>query len=78
MIELFTKPACVQCMATKRLFNKLGLAYETYDVTEDTAALERLQSETKYTSVPVVIANGESWFGYREDRIKALATQANA
>lgn len=74
MIELFSKPRCVQCDATKRALDKMGIEYVVYDVTKDLDALRRLQTETDYTQAPVVIVDGkESWSGFRIDRIKALA-----
>lgn len=77
MVEVFSKPRCVQCDATKRTLDKMGIEYVVYDVTEDVDALRRLQTETDYTQAPVVIVDGsESWSGFRIDRLKALADAA--
>ena len=45
MITVYTKPACVQCEATKRLLTKLDLEYNTVDITEDTVACGRVVVE---------------------------------
>lgn len=72
-ITVYTKPACVQCNATKRALDKQGLDYTTVDVTEDAAAADNLKA-LGFASVPVVIADDtEPWAGYRPDRVKALA-----
>lgn len=35
---IYTKPACIQCTATKREFDKQGLDYELVDISVDSAA----------------------------------------
>lgn len=70
-ITLYTKPACVQCDATKRALDKAGLTYVTVDLTQDAAALELVQ-QWGYRSAPVVSAGDDHWSGFRPDKIKAL------
>ena len=82
-ITLYTKPACVQCTATKRALDKAGLAYETVDVTEDAAAMERIKA-AGHMSAPVVEIGGtvldgqrgdapvSEWAGFRPDLIAQL------
>ena len=55
-VTIYTKPACMQCNATHRAFDKAGIDYTTVDITED----------------PVVIAGDEHGSGYRPDRIRRL------
>ena len=71
-ITLYTKPACVQCNATKRALKKQGLAFDEVDLTQDAEALATVKS-LGYQSAPVVFANGDHWAGFRPDKIKALA-----
>lgn len=71
-ITLYTKPACVQCDATKRALDKAGLTYATVDLTQDAAALELVQ-QWGYRSAPVVSAGDDHWSGFRPDKVKALA-----
>lgn len=67
---VLTKPRCVQCDATFRAMNALGIPYEKEDI-EDTP--ERATA-LGYLSVPVVIApDGSHWGGYQPAKIKALA-----
>jgi glutaredoxin-like protein NrdH len=72
---VYTKPACVQCAATKKALDKAGLAYESVDITEDSTARDFVMG-LGYTSAPVVIAGGQHWSGFRPDRIKAAVNQA--
>ena len=74
-VTVYTKPACVQCNATYKALEKAGIPYETVDITEDTAARDRLLS-LGYKQAPVVVAGDNHWSGFRPDRIKALAGEA--
>lgn len=74
-IKVFSKPACVQCTATYRALDKLGLDYEIVDLAENEEALLDLMARG-YQSAPVVEADGETWAGFRPDRIKAVAADA--
>jgi glutaredoxin-like protein NrdH len=71
-ITVYTKPACVQCNATYKALDKLGLAYEIVDITEDPEARDYVMA-LGYLQAPVVVAGGNHWSGFRPDRIKALA-----
>lgn len=71
-ITVYSKPSCVQCTATYRALDKLGLDYEVVDLAENEEALDRLLA-LGYQQAPVVFADGEYWTGFRPDRIKALA-----
>lgn len=72
---IYTKPACVQCTATRREFDKLGLEYELVDITAEPSARDLVLS-LGYLSAPVVVSPGGHWSGFRPDRIKALVNQA--
>lgn len=73
-VTVYTKPNCVQCNATKRSLDKIGIEYDTVDITEDDAALQRL-IDLGFQAAPVVVVDGgsESWAGYQPDKISALA-----
>lgn len=70
---IYTTPHCMQCVATKRAFDKLlGVPYAVVDVSADRDARNML-ADMGYRSAPVVItADGEHWSGFRPDRIAAL------
>lgn len=71
MITVYTKPACVQCEATKRMMDKLKIDYATVDVTVDTEAFEMLM-EKGFKSAPVVITDNDAWAGFNPDKISGL------
>lgn len=76
-ITIYTKPACVQCTATKKAFDKLGVPYALVDISEDPTAREYIMS-LGYLQAPVVVAGGQHWSGFRPDHIKAAAKPAES
>ncbi|MCF4007417.1 glutaredoxin-like protein NrdH [Corynebacterium uropygiale] len=74
-ITLYTKPACMQCNATKKALDRAGLEYTTVDISLDDEARDYVMA-LGYLQAPVVEVNGEHWSGFRPDRIRSLAAQA--
>ncbi|WP_312588526.1 glutaredoxin-like protein NrdH [Corynebacterium dentalis] len=75
MITLYTKPACVQCTATKRALDKAGLEYTMVDISLDDDARDYVMA-MGHLQAPVVVAGEDNWSGYRPDRIRALSSAA--
>jgi glutaredoxin-like protein NrdH len=76
-VTVYTKPACVQCNATYRALDKNGIAYETVDLSQDPAALDRVRA-LGYMQAPVVVTEQEHWSGFRPYKIEGLAQSAAA
>ena len=70
-ITVYTKPACVQCDATKRLLTKLELEFETVDITENQDAFEMLIAKG-FQAAPVVNAGDDWWAGFNPEKINGL------
>lgn len=68
-ITVHTKKPCVQCDATIRKLDKLGIRYVTEDLTEDSAAKFK---RFGHMSAPIVITPTQSWSGFRPDLIATL------
>ncbi|MDO3032094.1 glutaredoxin-like protein NrdH [Mycobacteroides abscessus] len=71
-VTVYTKPACVQCSATYKALDKLGIEYNVVDITEAPEARDYVLA-LGYMQAPVVVAGDDHWSGFRPDRIKALA-----
>ncbi|EJC75897.1 glutaredoxin-like protein NrdH [Rhizobium hidalgonense] len=71
-VTVYSKPACVQCTATYRALDRLGVDYDIIDISEDAEALDRVRS-LGYMQAPVVIAGERHWAGFRPDMISALS-----
>lgn len=74
-ITVYTKPACVQCNATYKALDKVGLSYEIVDISQDAEARDHVMA-LGYLQAPVVVAGDDHWSGFRPDRIKKLAAAA--
>jgi glutaredoxin-like protein NrdH len=70
-VTVYTKPSCVQCDATKRTLDKLGVAYEAIDVTVNEDAYTMLV-EKGFRAMPVVNAGDEWWSGFNPEKINGL------
>ena len=74
-ITIYSQPSCVQCTATYKALDKLGLDYDVVDLSLDEQALAQVMG-LGYQQAPVVFADEEHWAGFRPDLIKAAAGMA--
>ncbi|MBG6218148.1 glutaredoxin-like protein NrdH [Arthrobacter sp. CAN_A6] len=74
-VTVYTKPACVQCNATYRALDRKGITYQSVDISQDPAALERVRA-MGYLQAPVVVTDKDHWSGFRPDKINELAHSA--
>lgn len=77
IITVYTKPACVQCNATYKALDKLGLDYDIVDITEVAEARDYVMA-LGYLQAPVVVVGTEHWSGFRPDRITAISSGSRA
>lgn len=72
-IQVFSKPNCVQCTATKRWLTQKGAEFTEVDLTEDDAAMAMVK-ELGYAQAPVVITDTDHWSGFNPGKLEeALA-----
>lgn len=76
MINVYSKPNCPQCEATKRHLDKLGIAYNDIDITRHRAELARLVA-MGYRVAPVVETGDDAWSGYQPEKIRGLVSTAS-
>ena len=55
MVKVYSTATCAQCPMVKKFLKYKGIEYEEIDVTNDPM---RLQKETGFMSVPVIIKEG--------------------
>lgn len=72
-VKLYSKPACMQCRATKKALDKTGITYEIIDLSDNEEALNHV-TQLGYVQAPVVEAGEQHWSGFRPEKIKELAT----
>lgn len=67
---IYSKRGCVQCTATIRWAEELGLSFTVRDATEHPEEV----AELGFTQVPIVVPdNAPPFSGFRPDRLDALA-----
>jgi glutaredoxin-like protein NrdH len=54
------------------MLDKIGVDYDTIDITQNPVALEMIL-KMGFTSAPVVITDTDSWAGFNPDKINSLA-----
>jgi len=72
LITIYTKNNCMQCTATKNIMDKQGLACQLINLDDEPAAIENLKA-LGYRQLPVVMADGDRWCGFRPDKLMRLA-----
>ncbi len=70
-VQVYSKENCVQCNATYRALDKESIDYDVTMLEDNPDVLEQFKTEG-YLQAPVVVANGETWSGFRPDKIKEL------
>ena len=68
-----TQPNCQPCRLTKRKLSSMGIAFAEVDLTSSDELAPVIDAHG-YTQAPIVLntSTGESWSGYRPDRLAAL------
>lgn len=76
MIDVYSRPGCMPCKATKRILDQAGAAYTEHDVTTEPEALQRVR-DLGYGGVPVVavtLPDGiDHWHGHSPEKLAAAA-----
>lgn len=77
IVTVYSKPLCVQCTATYRALDRVGIPYEIVDVSADSEAMAFVK-ELGHQQAPVVYveypATGavDHWSGFQPGRLAAL------
>ena len=76
-IIIYTKNHCVQCNATKNAMDRHDIDYQLINLDTQPEAIDALKA-LGYRQVPVVMADGDHWSGFRPDKIASLRQLAAA
>lgn len=72
-VIVWSKPGCVQCVATERSLEQRGIDHRVFDLTENPEKLEELRASGNLQA-PVVEFGDSTWTGFRPDKISEIAT----
>lgn len=70
-ITVWTTTNCVQCMVTKREFDKRGIRYDEMALEQHPDKLEEFKTKG-LLQAPIVETDIKVWTGFRLDKIKSL------
>ncbi|WP_000705935.1 glutaredoxin-like protein NrdH [Vibrio mimicus] len=70
-ITVYSKPNCMQCVATQKALTAKGIAFDVVSLNDNQQVMDRVTA-LGYRQVPVVVAGEEHWSGFRPDRIGQL------
>ena len=73
---VYSATECGQCTSTYAALERYGFDYTVINIDHDPDALRHVTDTLGYRQVPVVEAAGQSWSGFRPDRLKAIANNA--
>lgn len=73
-VVLYGRANCVQCTATGRKLEAMGVPYTYKDVGDPEAGreAERIAARLGARQLPLVVARDQEWVGYRPDLIERL------
>lgn len=71
LITIWTLPNCVQCMMTKKEFDKRGIRYEEMQLENHPEMVEQFKQEN-LIAAPIVVTDTKKWSGFRLEKIKSL------
>lgn len=72
MVTVYTKSACVQCSATIRKLDSLGVAYELVHLDSNPEALALVKEQYDALQAPVVVTPDTHWSGFQPDKLHEL------
>lgn len=80
-VTVYSTPNCMQCKATYRQLDKLGIGYTVVDLAapENAELLSWITEDLGYDAAPVVVVDQDPdnhWNKYRPDRLTHLAAAA--
>jgi len=70
-VTVWTTTNCVQCMQTKKQFDKLGIRYDEMALEQHPDKLEEFKAKG-LLQAPIVEADTRIWTGFRLDKIQSL------
>lgn len=78
MVTVYTKPDCPECEKTKSHLRRKDIPFEIIDMFADRSVLQKIK-DMGFRSAPVVMTSeGDSWSGYKPEKISALAASSTS
>ena len=69
-VKVYSTPGCPWCRKAKQFLDDNGIAYQDFNVAEDSAAREEMMSKCDSLAVPTICIDGEIIVGFNEALLK--------
>jgi len=76
-ITVWSTASCVQCMMTKREFDRRGIRYDEMALEQHPEKLDEFKAKG-LLQAPIVETDTKVWTGFRLDKIKSLENHLKA
>lgn len=70
--KVYGREHCVQCDHTKKVMDKEGIPYQYMDIDHNEVASQEVKNLAVGTQLPLVVAGGKQWQGFKPDQIRGL------
>jgi len=71
-VKIYSTPTCPWCIRAKQFLRENNIAFEEYDVSSDSQALEEMIRISGQMGVPVLDIDGEIIVGFDKERIREV------
>lgn len=65
-VVIYTKDPCPYCDRAIRFFNNRDIKFEEIDLTGNQAEMDRMKKETGWSTMPIIMINGQLIGGYMD------------
>jgi glutaredoxin 3 len=69
-VKVYSTTTCPWCKKTKQWLDANKIAYQDFNVAQDSAARQEMIKKSSQTAVPVIIIDGEIVVGFNEPVLK--------
>jgi len=69
-VKVYSTPECPWCRRVKKFLEDNGIAYQNFNVAEDSAAREEMISKSQQLAVPTILIDDEIIVGFNEALLK--------
>jgi glutaredoxin 3 len=69
-VKVYSTPTCPWCKRVKQFLDDHGIAYQDFNVAEDSAAREEMINKCKQLAVPTICIDDEVIVGFNESQLK--------
>ncbi len=69
-VKVYSTPECPWCRRVKKFLEDNGIAYQDFNVAEDSAAREEMISKSQQLAVPTILIDDEIIVGFNEALLK--------